>query len=276
MRRRRLWLVSLTMIVTAAPSYGSESSDSAEPIPNHPILSKKLVFTLGIFYPRNTTSASLYPSAGGVGTDVNFENALDLDKRNIVPTAGVFWRVSDNWRVEAEYFKISRDGTRVTAEEVTWGDLTFNVGTTVNSSFDFSDLRISGAYSFFKRKDKELGVGLGLHVAGIKTQVQAASVGSDSTNVTAPLPVLNVYGMFALTNTWAVTLRSDWLSLTYGDYTGDVRNIEINALYQPFKNVGFGVGVRSLLIDVDISNTDWTGQAQVDFQGPDAFMTISF
>jgi hypothetical protein len=82
--------------------------------------------------------------------------------------------------------------------------------------------------------------------------------------------------MFALTDEWAVNMRADWLSLSYGDYSGDVRNLEFNALYQPYENIGFGLGVRSLVIDVDIDNTDWRGQARLAFQGPTAFVTMSF
>jgi hypothetical protein len=207
---------------------------------------------------------------------INFEDTLDLERRSVAANAGVFWRASENWRLDFEYFEITRDATRNLSQDIQWGDETFTAGTTVNSSFDFSDLRISAAYSFFKRQDKELGVGVGLHVASIKSGIQATGTGAEAADVTAPLPVLNVYGMFALTDKWAVNMRADWLSLSYGDYSGDVRNLELNVLYQPYDNIGFGVGVRSLIIDVDMDDTDWRGYARLAFQGPTAFVTTSF
>ena len=273
MRNLHKRFVSLLLMSMCSTLYAAESTG---PIPAHPMLADDLVFTLGIFYPRSTTSAALKPSGGGTGTVINFEDTLDLDKRSVAPSVGIFWRVSENGRVDFEYFNISRDATRTLAQDIEWGDQIFTVGTTVDSTFDFSDLRVSAAYSFFKRQDKELGVGLGVHVAGIKASIQASGVGAEATDVTAPLPVLNLYGMFALTDTWAINMRADWLSLTYGDYSGDVRNIEINALYQPYRNVGFGIGVRSLVIDVEIDDPDWRGQARLAFQGPTAFMTVSF
>ena len=271
MRKLSQWLVSVVLLSSISTLYAAETAGS---IPTHPMLNDDLVFTLGIFYPRSTTSAALTPSGGGTGTVINFEDTLE--KRSVAPNAGLFWRATDNWRVDFEYFEIARDATRTLAQDVQWGDLTFTAGTAVHSTFDFSDLRISAAYSFFKRPDKEIGVGLGVHVAGMKASIQSAGIGAEATDVTAPLPVVNLYGMFALTDEWAVNMRADWLSLTYGDYSGDVRNLEINALYQPFRNVGFGLGVRSLVIDVDIDNTDWRGQARLSFQGPTAFMTVSF
>lgn len=275
MRVFQYWLAGVVLTLGISSLCIAETPAS-ETIPNHPALSDDLSFTLGVFYPRISTSASLKPSGGGTGATIDFEDTFDLDERAVTPIAGLFWRVSDNWRVDVGYFDLSRDATRVLAADVTWGDQTFTAGTTVDSSFDFSDLRVSAAYSFFKRRDKELGVGVGLHVAGMKTSVQASGVGAEASDVTAPLPVINVYGVFALTNEWAVNMRADWLSLSYGDYAGDVRNMEINALYQPFRNVGFGLGVRSLVIDVDIDNPDWRGQARLAFQGPTAFMTVSF
>lgn len=276
MRRVRFWLVSTAMMATATMSFAAQTTASAEAIPNHPMLGDDLVLTLGVFYSRSSTTAALAPSGGGTGAAIDFESTLDLDERSVAPSAGVFWRASDNWRIDFEYFDLRRDAIRTLTQDVQWGDQTFSTGTTVNSSFDFSDLRISAAYSFFKRRDKELGIGLGLHVAGMKASIKASGVGAEATDVTAPLPVVNFYGMFALTDEWAVNMRADWLSLTYGDYSGDVRNVEINALYQPFRNVGFGLGVRSLVIDVDMDNTDWHGQARLSFQGPTAFVTVSY
>jgi hypothetical protein len=137
-------------------------------------------------------------------------------------------------------------------------------------------MRVSAGYSFFKTRDKEIGVGLGLHVSGIEASISAAGVGAEAADVLAPLPVLNLYGFFALTDEWAVRMRADWLSLTYDEYTGDVRGIGIDALYQPFRNVGFGLGIRSLTMDLTIDDPDWRGEARLSFQGPTAFVSATF
>lgn len=270
----RVWIASTLLLVTS-PVWAAEPA-ATESVPNNPTLNDRFVFTLGAFYPRLTTAAALKPSGGGTGVVIDFEDTLDLDARVWTPTFGFFWRATENWRVDVEYFDISRSATRTLAAYFSWGDLNFTAGTVVDSAFDFSDLRISAAYAFFKRRDKELGVGLGLHVADLSTSIQAAGVGSQAGDVTAPLPVVNLYAMFALTDTWAFNMRADWLSLSYGDFAGDIRNMEMNAVYQPFRNVGFGIGVRSLVIDVDIDNTDWRGQARMVFQGPRVFATVSF
>jgi hypothetical protein len=247
-----------------------------EAIPNHPALTDKFTFELGGFYSKSSTQASFGPSGGGTGVIVDFENTLGLEDRNLSAIGGFLWRITDRWRLEVDYFSLNRDATRTLATDVTWGNQTFTAGSTVSSKYDFSDIRVSGGYSFFKRPDKELGVGVGLHVAGIKTSLQASGLGAESTDVTAPLPVLNLYGMFALTNEWAFRFRVDWLSLNYDIYSGDLRNTAIDVLYRPFRNVGFGLGIRTFVLDVKIDDANWQGRARTTYTGPTAFMTVSF
>jgi hypothetical protein len=275
------WIVTATLIVGVCITGMTQTAvaaetAAAEAIPDHPLLRDKWVFALGGYYSRNSTTAALGPSSGGSGIAIDFEDSLDLDKRSLTPMFGFLWRTGERWRVEFEYFSTAREASRTLAEDVEWGDQTYTVGTVVDSKFTFSDARVSAGYSFFRTRDKELGVGFGLHVAGIKAEIDAASTSAEGTDVTAPLPVVNLYGMFALTNEWALRMRAYWLSLTYDNYTGDVRGIGIDVLYQPFRHFGFGLGVRSLMVDVEIDDPDWHGQARISFNGPTAFVTASF
>ena len=265
-----LWSVMLSL--SALPTVHAQT----DAIPNHPALTDKFTFELGGFYSRSSTQASLGPPAGGTGVIVDFENTLGLEDRNLSALGGFLWRITDRWRLEVDYFSLNRDATRTLATDVTWGGQTFTAGTTVDSKYDFSDIRVSGGYSFFRRRDKELGVGFGLHVAGIKTSLQASGIGTEAMDVTAPLPVLNLYGTFALTNEWAVRARVDWLSLNYDIYSGDLRSTSIDVLYRPFRNVGFGVGLRTFVLDVEIDDPDWRGRARTSFTGPTAFVSVSF
>jgi hypothetical protein len=257
------------------PAARAQTASTAT-IPNHPALTDRFTFELGAYYSRSSTEASLGPSGGGTGVSVNFEDTLGLEDRSLLGIGGFLWRISERWRLEVDYFNLSRDATRTLAESFTWGDETFNVGDTINSTFDFTDIRISGGYSFFKRRDKEVGAGLGFHVAKIKASIATTSGIAEGSDVTAPLPVLNLYGMFALTNEWALRMRVDWLSLNYDIYSGDVRNTSVDFLYRPFRNVGFGVGVRNLVLNLEIDDPDWHGRARMVFTGPTAFMSVSF
>lgn len=271
-------LIAATLILGLATTFPVAAAPAeTETIPSHPLLNDRFIIEFGGFYSRSSTQAGLSGPGGGVGVVVDFESTLGLEERNITGIGGFVWRMSDRWRLDIEYFKLNRNATTTLATQVEWGDQTFFAGTTVDATYNFYDARVSAGYSFFKTRDKELGIGVGLHVAGIKTSVQVTGSGvAEAGDVLAPLPVLNLYGSFALTDQWAVRLRMDWLSLAYGDYTGDVRNTAIDVLYQPFRHVGFGLGVRNLVLDLKIDKPDWVGRARTVYAGPAAFMTVSF
>ncbi len=281
MHTTRSWFAAATLILglTAALTAVAAPAESAttETIPNNPLLTDQFFLEFGGYYPRSSTQASLSGSGGGVGAVVDFESAFGLEERKLVGLGGFGWRMTERWRLDVEYFLLNRRGTKTLDADVTWGDQTFTAGTTVDAKYNFNDTRVTAGYSFFKRRDKELGVGLGLHVAGIKASVEDTTGGTaEASDVLAPLPVVNLYGLFALTDEWAVRVRADWFSLSYGDYSGDVRSLALDVLYQPFRTIGFGFGTRSLVVDVEIDNPDWTGRVRTTYTGPTAFMTVSF
>ena len=269
-------LLTCAIFASLTVSAARAQTAATEAVPNHPALSDRFTIEAGAFFSRSTTDASLGPSGGGTGVSVDFEDTLGLEDRNTVAIAGFLWRMSERWRLEVDYFKLNRDATRTLATQVEWGDQVYPAGTTVNAAYDFQDIRVSAGYSFFKRRDKELGVGFGLHVAKIEASLQTTGGLAEASDVTAPLPVLNFYGVFALTNEWAVRMRMDWLSLSYDAYSGDLRNTAVDVLYRPFRNVGFGLGFRTLVLNVEIDDTDWHGKARSVFTGPTAFMSASF
>ena len=149
-----------------------------------------------------------------------------------------------------------------------WGDQVFPVNTSVASTFDFSDLRVSAGYSFFRTPDKELGVGLGLHMAWYDVSLRTPATSGEGQDVLAPLPVLSIYGNFALTDRWAVGGRLDRFSLEYDKFSGGITQFALDLQYQPFKHVGFALGYRGLVIRAEVEEDRVTGKFRQIFTGP--------
>jgi hypothetical protein len=264
--------LALALIVLTAVT----GSVRAEETPNHPLLNDRFRVSVGGFYAESNTSARLGSSSGGAGVDVSFEDALGLEERKWIGEFSAYWRISSRWRLDVDYFRLQRSANRTLAQDVSWGDNTFTVGTNVNSSLTISDLRTSLGYSFFRRTDKEVGIALGVHTLGYKASIEGRNGGARSESVTAPLPVLSLYGQFALTDTWALSLRQDWLSLEYDKYSGSIRATKIDVVYQPFKHVAFGLGMHSLDLKLDVQNDNSKFQARSGLRGPAAFMSVSY
>jgi hypothetical protein len=244
--------------------------------PVHPALTDRFYFGAGAFFPTTNTQAQLRSNLTGVGTTVDFEEALDMERSKTVPGLVGRWRFGERWRVDAEFFQLNRSAERTLDREIVWGDQTFPVNARVASEFDFYDLRLSVGYSFFKRTDKELGIGLGLHLASYDVSLSTANLGSDGEDVLAPLPVLSLYGQFALTERWAVGSRLDRFSLNYDRYSGSLTSLALDVLYQPFRHVGFGAGYRFLGIRMEATGDRATLSLRQSFQGPIAYMNVSF
>jgi hypothetical protein len=273
MRKLARWLWP---VFFAAPLAALAADDESK-APQNRLLNDRFRITLGGFYAETTTDARLASSTGGAGTDISFEDALGLDKRSLIGEAAVYWRFGERWRLDVNYFNLNRSATRTLGENINWGDLPPLVpGTEVNSSYKIADLRAVAGYSFFRRSDKELGAGVGLHSTKLQVSLDAGNQGAANESVTAPLPVATLYGNFALTDTWALALRADWLSLTYDKYSGSVRSSAVDFIWQPLEHWAFGFGVHNYWVRLDVNNPNAKLSARIVFQGPAAFASYSF
>jgi hypothetical protein len=262
-------LTTILLVLVAAPAF-------AQDLPSHPALQDRFWLGAGAFFPQTNTQASLTSNRTGVGTTIDLEQTMDLERSKTVPTFVGRWRMGERWRIDAEYFQLNRHSERAVDRDITWGDQTIPVNASVQTKFNFSDLRVSVGYSFFRRKDKELGVGLGLHMAAYDISLTTANFGSEGEDVLAPLPVLSAYGQFALTDTWAVGARLDRFSLSYDKYEGSLTSLALDLLYQPFRHVGFGAGYRALAIRAEAEGDHATLRMRQTFQGPLVYMNVSF
>ena len=260
--------IALVALLLAAPAVAQ--------VPDHPALSDRFYFGAGVFFPKTTTQAQLDSNRLGVGTNVDFEQSLDMARSKTVPSFFGRWRFGERWRLDAEYFELNRSGERTLDRDVQWGELVFPAGSGVTSQFDFSDLRVSVGYAFFRAPDKELGVGLGLHLASYDVRLSTRTQGSDGEDVLAPLPVLSIYGQFALTERWAVGSRLDRFSLSYDKYDGSLTSLGLDLTYQPFRHLGFGAGYRGLFIRMDAEGDRATLRFRQTFEGPLLFVNASF
>ena len=113
-------------------------------------------------------------------------------------------------------------------------------------------------------------------MATYKVDLSTANFGSQDEDVLAPLPVISLYGQFALTDRWAVGTRLDRFSLSYDKYNGSLTSLALDLLYQPFRNVGFGAGYRALAIRAEAEGDRATLRMRQNFEGPILFLTVSF
>ena len=79
--------VALLALLLAAPAIAQ--------VPEHPALRDKLYFGAGLFFPQTTTQAQLDSNRLGVGTNIDFEQSLDMARSKTVPSFFGRWRLAE-------------------------------------------------------------------------------------------------------------------------------------------------------------------------------------
>jgi hypothetical protein len=184
--------------------------------------------------------------------------------------------MSEKWRLEASYFFISQTGDKSIDRDIEWGGVSFPINAEVTSKMNFSDLRASVGYSFYKTSDKELGVGLGLHTLTYQFSLLPYPRAPGTV-----LPRCRFSASMGLRaqHQWSVSTGIDYFSLSYQQYHGGMTSIAVNALYQPFRHFGVGVGYQALYVNFSADSTGLTsfeGKLNQNLQGPTFFLTASF
>lgn len=238
----------------------------------------------GTYVLDSLTQARVDGRGGNIGSRLNFEDDLNLDKRKPTFLAGVRWRFNDRHLVEVEYFRLKRYGQSRFDTEIRFGDATFPIGADVNSSFTTEVTRLGYSYRVVRRPEWGLALSAGVHVTRLRAVIDEINFDNNGelqpmreiASVTAPLPVFGLSGARRVGDKWTLVARGQWFFLDVDDMGGRITHAAAFLEHSTFKNVGFGFGYDWFDIDADATDTRWRGTADVRFKGPMLFIQASF
>jgi hypothetical protein len=244
--------------------------------PDHPMMSDRYFVGVGALYAESDVTANLNTGRIGLGTFIDFEDDVGLAENNWIGLILFRMRLSERWRLEAEYFRLDRDNEKQLSRTIDWGNLSIPINAEAKGTFNVEDARVSVGYSFFRRKDKEIGVGLGAHVMSMEASLNTRNFGAAGASESAPLPVVTFYARMALTDRWLLNVRVDRLSLDTGDIDGSIFSSGTEFVYQPWRHFNIGLGYRDINMEVTSTSEDWRGKAQIRQSGPILFFSSTF
>jgi hypothetical protein len=260
----------------------------------HPLQNDRFIFSTSAYFPATDTDI-VFGGGDGSALDIDLEDRLGFDEQNILPMVQFTWRMTDHWRLSADYFSLSEEGQKVLLATIDTGDGTFLTGGAgVVSEMDLDILRVLFGYSFLREEQYELGAGLGAHVGQIDASVTGLAaisggspgcplpgpcVAQSTANIDewAPLPNIALFGNYAITDQWLLDGRIDWFAASFGDYKGNLWNVSASINWHPFEHVGFFFMYKFLQLDIkkDKNNMlDW--KVDMDFHGPALGINVSF
>lgn len=229
------------------------------------------MFSVGGFYSNNYDSKIRIDSTQlGVGTIINLEDNLGLDKSVGVVKVDGFYRFSPKYRMEFSYISTNRKGYAEINEDLQIGDQVYAAGNRLTSQFRSNILKVDWAYSFINVKKYEAKIGLGLNIRQALIDVDgvvAETNKSVSVSEYLPLPTFNVGFRYNFTNNLALHYRSKIFAVNYGDYKGRIKDTTFALEHNTFSHIGFGLGINAFSSNFEAEGNNFRGEIETSYMG---------
>ena len=206
---------------------------------------------------------------------------LGLEEDQSTYFLGAAFRLGERWRLRLDYFNYHDDANESFDKYFEFDDLVVPVDGKVDSSLDI-DLYIANlSYDLYSSDRAKFGIGLGVHVVDFDLEIDGrandgTNLGDASEDFTVPVPNLFVGGIYALRNDLLLNYSGGWVSMSYGDYDGELIFARATLEYWPFKNIGLGAGYSYLSADIDRDTGKKEENYDVEMPGPIFYVTVGF
>ena len=240
-------------------------------------------FSLGIgfFYSADNTGITLGSKQAGLGIVYDLEDALGLKTSSFVFRGDANLKFGKRHRsaVVLNYFGINRRATKTLEADLELGDITYPIGTKLDSKFYLSVIRAKYEYTFLQDERVSLGFSAGLYIIPLSFSVKSGSSEEESTAFVAPLPVFGLRSDFLITKKLELKESAEFLYLKIDNFSGSILDLRLALEYRAFKHFGFGMGINSNKLSVaakgeDYPGIDFFGTVKMDYTG--AFLSVNF
>ena len=240
----------------------------------NPVLNESFTFRLGANF--LTVDGDLGAERGNTDLpDVDIDR-LGIDDDETSPYLAARWRATDRWQFTFDYFGFDNSGD-VTGSFKVVGDV--RVQTRLKTDFYI----VQTGYSLLKNERAELGLGLGLHIINFDSNIRVTAagittgkLGTESTDITAPLPNLLAYGTYAFTPKLSLDGSAAYFTLDYNHYDGSLFRGTVNLEYRFNDHIGAGIGYNYTNMNLDIEDDGRTSEYDLNYTGPVIFLSAGF
>jgi hypothetical protein len=145
-------------------------------------------------------------------------------------------------------------------------------------------LPLTYTWSFLQNDRVEMAASIGAHWATADLRFEGTAVvngdelrtASEQESTSAPLPVVGLEAVVAVTPRWRLGARAQYFGLDYSDYSGSLTDLRLLTEFRFSDFIGIGVGYTWYEIDFSVEDGDYDFDLDYDYSGPEAFVTIAF
>jgi hypothetical protein len=270
----RVYLLPFLFLITTgltAQSYINQAGDS---------INRRVYVTAGLFSPNMTTSVRI-DSEIGLGTELRLEDDLRFDEQISVFTVGALVRVKERSQFIFSFTNMSRNSNFVIDEQIDLDDQTYNIGGTLDMSFDVNYYALTWRYSFFSKANWNAGASFGIRAVQFIANAKAVANQVDksvSASVTAPAALIGLHGSGYLTERLLGRYNIEYFGLSIEGIDINVLETRASLEYFILENVGLGVAystTRYRVAEIPF-NDDFKGRFVFDFSGANLFLSARF
>ena len=248
---------------------------------------------LGYYRPNFKSSFSQsFPGSPIPPGTINMEDDLGLDNHLDVLRLNGYWRFADRHRLFFGYYNLNRDTSAALNKNI--GPIsipalgindTILAGSNVRAETNWDVYIVGYGYSFYKTETAEVTGKIGFNVANISASLTGtlnlagggvAGAAGNSSDVTAPLPVIGISGEWAFAPRWKLIGSLGGFKVKIDDVDASVVDGTIALDYRLFRNLGVGVGYSWLKLKGDVSKPDWNGSVNWRTDGFQIYGSLVF
>lgn len=247
----------------------------------HPAMDAKWWVTGGSYLAKRNFQASATGTIAGSSREFDFENALGLDDSPDLFMAELGWQFSENWGVAVQYFRSKRNGSRTLDESFEWQDELYDIGVQIDAGTKMEITRFFFARRFRDNGPHSVKVGAGIHWIDLSAYISGDATLNDQTTefrtstarASLPVPNIGIWYRYSPNQNWMASVRTDWLSASIDDYSGDIWNASVGVNFRLWDHIGIGANYQYFELTGTLKEDDWRGRVATSFTGPYLFIS---
>jgi hypothetical protein len=266
--------VLVALLLCSATTIAAADADYFSPTES------RMALSLGVMQVSPSTSLSVDSTSGFVGTDLNGENDLGLDRRRYEPKFDVAFRAGERNRVFFDYFKLDRSNTKVLGSgPLNYGNVVLLAGEPVTTDLSLRLLQLGYGYSFWHGDKLEIAGILSINDTEIQASVRVQTASQhiyDEQSLAGPFPTPGLDVTWAVSSRFYFEAKARYLKLSIDHLDGTVSLYDVDAFYRLRPNIAISLGYTGTRADLLSRQSKNAGSFDFNAKGPELFVRIEF
>jgi hypothetical protein len=271
MKNKTIWLLIASLLWIQGASATEVNEDRYDGLqPKH-----KLIVRIGGNIADSFNTTMRFDSRRNrVGTVLDLEDDFNVDSNESIWQVDGLYRFNERHHISFNSYSSRRSGKVSAGRDFEIGDPdkllsgVIPVNAEVHTKLDFDLFKLGYGYSFINRRKFEANVNAGVNFRNLDFSVAyKAQIGNrvkgdiiSSTDGVVPLPTFGIGGRWNFTEKLEANYRFDLLYLESDDYEGYYQEALLGLEHNTFKNVGFGLGMKSSTFQLHGKEDDIDGE----------------